>query len=200
MGADMVAICLHWPTGETHEDTQANAKQMLDTAEERIKGLTKGNLPKEYLNLCWTDVPDELDAKELKEIKKALGEYLKTIRGAIAGNNRDAWVNNIGDRTVLFTGGASWGDSPNDLWDAIYNTSAAGLFIKEKGVEDKLSEKYVKDYGRCPICGDSDIVGESINIDGDVATQAVSCSACGSSWYDWYKLQGLFNLYISEEL
>lgn len=42
-------------------------------------------------------------------------------------------------------------------------------------------------YGRCPYCQSENIVGHSVEIDGNGANQYVSCE-CGRSWYDIYRL------------
>jgi len=50
-------------------------------------------------------------------------------------------------------------------------------------------EKYLASGGgACPFCGDSDISGDSVEIEATEAWQNVSCSACGGSWRDVYKL------------
>jgi transcription elongation factor Elf1 len=49
-------------------------------------------------------------------------------------------------------------------------------------------EKYLKNgTNLCPFCESSDIVGGSVEIDGAVAWQEVSCSECGEVWQDVYK-------------
>ncbi len=40
----------------------------------------------------------------------------------------------------------------------------------------------------CPECGEWDIVGESVEIDGQVARQVVTCSDCLTSWQDVYRI------------
>jgi len=42
--------------------------------------------------------------------------------------------------------------------------------------------------GVCPFCGDSDISGDSVEVEATEAWQNVSCSVCGESWRDVYKL------------
>ena len=43
----------------------------------------------------------------------------------------------------------------------------------------------------CPFCGNSDISGESVEIDGRKALQDVSCGRCGAEWQDVYLLKDL---------
>ena len=40
----------------------------------------------------------------------------------------------------------------------------------------------------CPQCGNWDIVGSEVVIEGANAIQEVSCSACGTEWHDVYEL------------
>jgi len=42
--------------------------------------------------------------------------------------------------------------------------------------------------GACPFCGDTDISGGQIQIEGAEAWQYVSCSACHETWTDIFKL------------
>ena len=58
----------------------------------------------------------------------------------------------------------------------------------------KQKEKYLKKGGNiCPFCESESICGEGVDIDGTFATQEVSCSECGESWEDVYKLFGIEN-------
>lgn len=51
------------------------------------------------------------------------------------------------------------------------------------------NEEYVACSGQvCPFCGDHDIEGGSIDIEGRNAIQEMSCSACEKEWYDVYTL------------
>lgn len=53
-------------------------------------------------------------------------------------------------------------------------------------------DNYVKrDCGRCPYCQSHDIVGDSLEVDGNQVTQGVSCSECERSWTDVYTLTGI---------
>lgn len=44
--------------------------------------------------------------------------------------------------------------------------------------------------GVCPFCRSDQIEGDSVDIHDRYATQEVSCSACGKTWDDRYKLIG----------
>ncbi len=46
--------------------------------------------------------------------------------------------------------------------------------------------------GHCPYCGSENIEGQSIDIDGDTAEQEVGCNDCNKSWYDKYRLTGVW--------
>ena len=53
------------------------------------------------------------------------------------------------------------------------------------------SDEYARLSGiYCPMCGDDNIEGESVQIDGGVAWQEITCSACLSTWNDVYNLVG----------
>jgi formate dehydrogenase maturation protein FdhE len=49
--------------------------------------------------------------------------------------------------------------------------------------------------GYCPRCGDNNIDGESLDIEGGVITQYVSCNECYLEWTDVFTLQ---NYYVRE--
>ncbi len=52
-------------------------------------------------------------------------------------------------------------------------------------------KQYVRSKGmKCPVCRCEDVVGEETDMGSGDAQQEVSCSSCGSSWYDMYKLTG----------
>lgn len=53
-------------------------------------------------------------------------------------------------------------------------------------------DSYVEDEGtRCPWCRRLNTVeGDSIEVDGNIATQDVHCSACGAEWTDTYVRTG----------
>jgi transcription elongation factor Elf1 len=58
-----------------------------------------------------------------------------------------------------------------------------------KQLTKKEKAKYIKgDGNKCPKCGSSDIVGDSVEIDAGGAWQSVSCSECEAEWVDIYKL------------
>lgn len=48
---------------------------------------------------------------------------------------------------------------------------------------------YIRGKGiQCPFCGLNCIAGGSVEIDGGVATQGVSCTECNREWTDVYRL------------
>ncbi|MGX1201106.1 hypothetical protein [Marinobacter sp. MBR-105] len=50
-------------------------------------------------------------------------------------------------------------------------------------------QTYVRDnYGKCPACQSTDIVGDSVEINGNLAHQGVNCNECGAVWCDEYQL------------
>lgn len=59
----------------------------------------------------------------------------------------------------------------------------------------KSSEEYAASgFGHCPVCGSDEIQGGPVDVDGNQATQEVSCDACNSTWDDVYTLTGYRNL------
>lgn len=51
---------------------------------------------------------------------------------------------------------------------------------------------YVRNgYAACPYCKNRDIVGDSLEVDGNQVVQDVSCSACERTWTDVYTLTGI---------
>lgn len=57
-------------------------------------------------------------------------------------------------------------------------------------MDDKQKQNYLDCGGVfCPFCGSGDIeASESVNVDGGVGTQGVSCNICMEDWTDVYKL------------
>ena len=53
------------------------------------------------------------------------------------------------------------------------------------------SEEYVEYNGlRCPVCGKRNCMdAQGVDIIGSEAIQEVTCTNCGSAWYDVYKLE-----------
>jgi len=80
-----------------------------------------------------------------------------------------------------------------EVADADFNLSELFRAPDTKGVEvqDSAQKRYVRFKGtRCPFCDSTDIVGQSVNIDGGGASQEVGCSACDREWIDLYQLVG----------
>jgi len=54
---------------------------------------------------------------------------------------------------------------------------------------EETRQNYIKHaFATCPFCGSQDIVGGSVEIDGNSASQDVSCSNCISEWRDVFTL------------
>jgi transcription elongation factor Elf1 len=49
-------------------------------------------------------------------------------------------------------------------------------------------KKYLKNSGKCPNCGSTNISGDSIDVDGDCCWQNVTCGECEKTWQDVYRL------------
>lgn len=57
------------------------------------------------------------------------------------------------------------------------------------------NEEYVAKAGNvCPACGSDDIEGGSIDVEGKIAKQEVSCNNCDAEWSDNYMLCGYSDL------
>ena len=52
----------------------------------------------------------------------------------------------------------------------------------------KQKKAYLKNSSHCPFCKSTDITGESIEVDGNLAWQEIGCNKCGKIWFDYYKL------------
>lgn len=52
----------------------------------------------------------------------------------------------------------------------------------------KQKDEYLKKADTCPFCKEDDLIGDSVEVAGDTATQMVSCSDCGAAWVDNYTL------------
>jgi C4-type Zn-finger protein len=67
--------------------------------------------------------------------------------------------------------------------------------------EDFLSsDQYVEDGGgSCPICRNADLDYDSVDFDGTLIQQKVSCHECGSSWYDAYRLYAYEDLVLGDD-
>lgn len=56
----------------------------------------------------------------------------------------------------------------------------------------------VKGGCRCPACGDERIEAQHVEVADGAASQDVTCTECGTTWTDLYKLTGYINLEIPE--
>ena len=61
-----------------------------------------------------------------------------------------------------------------------------------------ISQAEYKVDERCPVCGDNQVDGDSVDISNGQATQNITCSYCGSYWTDVYRLQKYDNLHDEE--
>lgn len=56
----------------------------------------------------------------------------------------------------------------------------------------EMARSHIDDDGTvCPICGESDIEGNELSVDGGVVTQDMECSSCKTKWFDVYRLVGI---------
>jgi hypothetical protein len=66
-----------------------------------------------------------------KELPSEHGERLlsdlELVEVALSGQRRDTWTGEIGGKTVLLSGGLSWGDVPTEAFEALNRLSLAGV-------------------------------------------------------------------------
>ena len=62
-------------------------------------------------------------------------------------------------------------------------------------MESVSFSKYQASYNACPRCQSTDLDGDSIQVDANVAWQSVWCISCGLSWTDEYVLSAISNVY-----
>ena len=64
----------------------------------------------------------------------------------------------------------------------------------------KTDTEYLASSGECPFCSSSEVEGVgSMDIEGDTASNEISCLDCEQSWYDIYKLVGFESKYAQPE-
>ena len=65
--------------------------------------------------------------------------------------------------------------------------------------DDELQLRYLHSQGvQCPVCSGDGIEGESVDIVGSAASQAVHCLTCDARWQDLYRLEGFADLWLPE--
>lgn len=52
----------------------------------------------------------------------------------------------------------------------------------------KGKKRYLKEPSLCPFCGEGNIEGDQLEVDGAYAWQQVHCTDCQATWNDIYKL------------
>jgi transcription elongation factor Elf1 len=64
--------------------------------------------------------------------------------------------------------------------------------ISSKGspppISKKEKERYINSPHHCPHCNSDEILGDAIETDFNIATQPITCTACGRKWVDIYRL------------
>jgi hypothetical protein len=126
MGADFLVAFVSVPKG-TDPDWLAGEAYI-----ESLRGKPLGDWDEEYVANYMDELDDECSAEEVAFVKNReannLLEDLTEIRRVWEGGfRRDATILEIGDQTVLLTGGMSWGDSPTDLAEMIWKQDQAGV-------------------------------------------------------------------------
>ena len=65
--------------------------------------------------------------------------------------------------------------------------------------DDERQLRYLQSEGvRCPVCNTDDIEGESVDVTGSGAFQAIRCLNCDARWQDIYRLEGFGELSLPE--
>lgn len=72
--------------------------------------------------------------------------------------------------------------NPTLFWDEVK------IVPPPKPLKPMTQAEYLADSGKCPYCRSFNIHGDSIDISGNEASQAVMCHACTKNWTDTYKL------------
>ena len=71
------------------------------------------------------------DDKGTREVRADLVDGLETdlrlLEAAVEGSRRDVWIGEIGGKSVVLTGGPSWGDVPTDAFEAFNRLALAGV-------------------------------------------------------------------------
>lgn len=84
----------------------------------------------------------------------------------------------------------------------IERAKSEAVDIIERAKFEKMEEEYLQNNGlTClnPKCDSTDLEGGSIEIDGPIAVQSITCNKCGSSWSDIYKLHGVDDVELENE-
>jgi len=113
----------------------ANPKAKIDFAAGRraIDELAAGPLsawPAECLDYAGVDLGavDKQDVNKVREqLVDGLEADLRLLEAAVEGERRDVWIGEIGQKTVVLTGGLSWGDVPTDAFEAFNRLALAGV-------------------------------------------------------------------------
>lgn len=124
MGADLL-IAAVWIDPEKGADWDGLKKRIKESTLSELKDVT----------LYTEDEKLDGDDAYLAYVKETLLEYTEAIRKYITGEDwaRDITTMRIGKYMVLITGGMSWGESPTEFSDAIWEFGNIP-FLNEYGV------------------------------------------------------------------
>ena len=126
MGADFIFAAAIVPTPAEVEKIKRNIDALtLDTCPEPL--------------VCDHDFT-EGDDQTLANIKAHLLECLSTLEDADV--RRDSGYLLLGDRSIVITGGMTWGDDPSDLCDPIWQLENAGV-LEPKWADFEFRRKAV---------------------------------------------------------
>lgn len=115
----------------------ANPKAEIDVAAgrraiEELSATPLGAWPAEFLDYAGVDLGERVKSEqEMKDVRAELVDGLEAdlrlLEAAVEGERRDVWIGEIGRKTVVLTGGLSWGDVPTEAFEAFNRLSLAGV-------------------------------------------------------------------------
>lgn len=141
MGADLCISTVSF-IGNMHFDKREKA--MIEYVEKNIKNIDRSDLIELYDHLAGDDVPEDL-----KEIKKDILDLIEEFFDSIDG--RDCMSINFPERTIIISGGMSWGDAPTDSYDTIYRFGLLPQPLLKAGGFDyglDLCELFIEQYNK----------------------------------------------------
>lgn len=126
MGADFLVSVL-----------TANPKTEIDfalgrQAIEELAGKPLSGWPAEFLDYAGIDLDAKwTNGRRVAQVRAELVHGLKAdinlLEAAVQGDRRDVWTGEIGGKSVVLTGGMSWGDGPTEAYEAFERLSLAGV-------------------------------------------------------------------------
>lgn len=128
MGADFMASWVTWPLNRTFEDWKKEAEKRINA----INSIDDIDEPETLVMALLMEDVEEL-TKEMVEDSISIQTQLLEHLDAIDDECRSGGVGTVGNRYMLVTGGATWGDDPSDMFRSMNAVSAAiGVLFEDK--------------------------------------------------------------------